>query len=260
MIFFVADDIKPILFPILEDTSTVEKIRQLQAEFPVVIMEPLDLLLGVINRDPNLVSAFSKAAAIDALGSMDKTELSDDLIAQVFNPDELVSELAALQVSRMDKARFTDVVERLSTEQKNRLTKQVRDVEDGWENLVWDRIHLLLGNKYLKGLSTRLLYRIALGMELVHLMPEQSFDLVGENGRAKAGILRSGRLNLLVDDNELGSLDDLRPPEGLEEPDECHQRGVLQEADRIVQERWDHPSDGLRQDDVAHRLPCAETQ
>ena len=47
---FVADEIKPVLFPILEDTSTVEKIRQLQVEFPIVIMEPMELLLGKLKK------------------------------------------------------------------------------------------------------------------------------------------------------------------------------------------------------------------
>ncbi len=202
---FVADEIKPVLFPVLEDTTTVEKIRQLQVEFPIVIMKPLELLLSIINRDPNLAGVFTKAAALNALGSLDDAKLSDDLLAQVFNPDELLSELAALQVSRMDKSRFEEVLARISPDHKNRLIKQVRDVEEGWENLIWDRIHLLIDNRYLKGLPSKLLYNIARQMELVHLMPEQTFDLVRDDGTAKIGLVRTGELNLRVADEELGN-------------------------------------------------------
>jgi AAA family ATP:ADP antiporter len=203
---FVSDEVKPVLFPVLEDTNTVEKIRQLQVEFPIVIMEPDELLLSVINRDPNLVGPFAKAAAINAISQLEKAGLSDDLLAQVFNPDELLSELAALQVSRMDKSSFEEVLDRISADQKSRLTKQVRDCEEGLENLIWDRMRLLMGNKYLKGLSSKLIYNIAKEMELVHLMPEQSFDLVGDDGMAKIGLLRTGELNLRVDDKELGNI------------------------------------------------------
>ncbi len=203
---FVAEEIKPVLFPVLEDTSTVEKIRQLQVEFPIVIMEPYDLLLGIINRDPNLISVYTKAAAIQALGKIEGAGLSDDLLAQVFNPDELLSELAALQVSRMDRSRFKEVLERLPVDQKNRLIKQVRDVDEGWENLLWDRIHILMRNEYLAGLPSTLLYQMAREMELVHLMPDQAFDLAGEAGEAKVAISRSGELVLRVKKMELGSI------------------------------------------------------
>jgi len=203
---FVTDDIKAVLFPVLEDTSTVEKIRQLQVEFPIVIMEPLELLLGILNRDPNLLGTFTKAAAINAFGSIEEAELSDDLLAQVFNPDELLSELAAIQVSRMDKSRFEKVLARLSPDDRNRLTKQVRDVEDGWEDLIWDRIQVLLKNEYLADLPSSLLYSIARETELVHLMTGQAFDLVGEDGFAKIGLVRTGEFSLRVDDKELGKL------------------------------------------------------
>jgi len=203
---FVTDDIKAVLFPVLEDTSTVEKIRQLQVEFPIVIMEPLELLLGILNRDPNLLGTFTKAAAINAFGSIEEAELSDDLLAHVFNPDELLSELAAIQVSRMDKSRFEEVLARLSPDDRNRLTKQVRDVKDGWEDLIWDRIQVLLKNEYLADLPSSLLYSLAREMELIHLMTGQTFDLVGEDGLAKIGLVRTGELSLRVDDKELGNL------------------------------------------------------
>lgn len=203
---FVADEMKPVLFPVLEDTSTSEKIRQLQVEFPIIIMEPEELLLGIMNRDPNLVSSYSKAAAIHAFGDLETAKLTDDLLAQVFNPDELLSELAALLISRMDKPSFLEVLDRLPGDNKARLTKQVRDVEEGWENLIWDRIHLLIGNEHLKGIPTRLLYILAQEMELVHLMPEQTLDLIDESGTAKAGMVRTGDLVLRAGDKDLGNL------------------------------------------------------
>ncbi len=202
---FVADEVKPVLFPVLEDTSTVEKIRQLQVEFPIVIMEPLELLLGIINRDPNLLGPFTKAAAINAFEKIKEAELSDDLLAQIFNPDELLSEMAALQASRMDRSRFEKILTRLPQDSRNRLTKQIRDAEDGWENLIWDRIQVLLRNAYLAELPTNLLYLMAKEMEPIQLMPEQVYDLSEEGAETKVGLVRKGKVELRMAEKELGS-------------------------------------------------------
>ena len=45
-----------------------------------------------------------------------------------------------------------------------------------------------------------------------------------------------------------------RRPEDLDDADERDQHRVLLEADEVVEQRRDHPPDGLRQDDVAERL------
>lgn len=203
---FVAEEIKNVLFPVLEDTGTVEKIRKLQSEFPIVIMEPLELLLGIINRDPNLVGPYTRAAAIHALGSLEGAGVSDDLIAQVFNPDDILSEMAALQLSRMDGKIFEDVMERLPKDQKSRLLKQVRDAREGMETGIWDRIGVIRGNKYLAPLPSIIQYRLARGMEPLDLLPDQPFDLVGENGEALVVLVRSGKLSLRVSGTGLGNL------------------------------------------------------
>ncbi len=208
---FVAEEIKPVLFPVLEDTSTAEKIKQLQVEFPVVIMEPMELLIGIINRDPNLLGSCTKAAAIDAFGKNEAAKLTDDMLAQVFNPDEMLSELAALQVSRMDRPSFERVLSRLPSENRNRMTRQIRDAEEGLENLIWNRIQVLLRNGHLSGLPSKVLYMLAKEMELVKLMPEKTFDLAGKDRESRIGLVRSGRLTLRMEGKELGDLntDDL---------------------------------------------------
>ncbi|MCK4749175.1 MAG: hypothetical protein KAT15_19115, partial [Bacteroidales bacterium] len=108
--------------------------------------------------------------------------------------------------STMDRSRFEEVLERLPSDQRNRLTKQVRDVREGWENLIWNRIHILLKNEYLTNLPSYLIYEMAKDMELVHLMPDQDFDLVGEDGQAKLALAKSGELILRVNKKELGTL------------------------------------------------------
>ena len=48
--------------------------------------------------------------------------------------------------------------------------------------------------------------------------------------------------------------------DGLGDADDADDRGVLLQADEVVQERRDHAPDRLRQDHVAHHLPVAEPE
>jgi AAA family ATP:ADP antiporter len=203
---FVAEEIKPVLFPVLEDNSTVEKIRQLQVEFPILIMEPDDLLPAIINRDPNLLGTFTRAAAIREITEHGGKESPDDLLAQVFNPDELLSELAALKLSRTDRPRYEDVMRRLPRDQRNRLARQVEDAGEGRGDLVWDRIQVLFRNEYLAGLPFAVLCRLAVVMKQGDLDPGREIELSGDGMKARIGLVRSGEVTLFLGEQELGNL------------------------------------------------------
>jgi hypothetical protein len=201
---FVADEIKPVLFPLLEDTSVVEKIRKLQVEFPILIMDPPELLTSMINRDPNLLGTIAKGAAIQQLGRIEGTSLSDDLIAQVFNPDELLSELAVIQVASMDPSRLENVLDRIIPGTRERLERSLKEAERGGENLIWQKIQILLINEYLSTLPSKVLYKMALKMDLLQLEEGQSMDLAGREGRTVLGLIKSGELVLKTQDRDLG--------------------------------------------------------
>ncbi len=106
---FVAEELKPVLFPVLEDTPPLEKIRLLQIEFPVEILEPYELVIALINRDPNFINPYTKACALLTLDHLQDVQISNDLIAQIFNPDQLLSQLAAWKIFRMDRNIYDSV-------------------------------------------------------------------------------------------------------------------------------------------------------
>ena len=203
---FIAEEIKPVLFPVLEDNSAVDKIRQLQAEFPIQIMAPGELLTAVINRDPNLLSPFTKAAAINEYSAVGADREPDGLIAQVFNPDELLSGLAAFRLSLLDPGRYGDVMRRLSPEKRNRLAVQVREEAEGKQNLIWDRMQVMFRNPYLADLPFRVIYRLAMAMEPAELNAGGSLSLAGADGEPKILLLRSGRIALYSGEEEMGEL------------------------------------------------------
>ena len=111
---FVHESVKPYLFPLLDDTGLTEKIRQLQFEYPVDIIEPLDLLLSLINRDYNQIRVYTRICALQALGKLEEYKLSQDIVAQMFNTDPIIREMASVLVHKLDKNIYSSVLSRLS--------------------------------------------------------------------------------------------------------------------------------------------------
>jgi len=203
---FVAEEIKPVLFPVLEDTTTVEKIKQLQVEFPIEILEPYDLLLAIINRDPNLVSPVTKACAINEMDDIKEASVSNDLLAQIFNPDDLLNELAALQTARIDVIILQTVLDRLPAEKKNHLMRIVNEAGGGREVMIWDRMKYIKVNPYFAGLTSIQQYRLAGKMEVIELEAENGIMISGIPGETGLVMIQKGSLSMTMNEQEVGEL------------------------------------------------------
>jgi ATP:ADP antiporter, AAA family len=148
----VTEDMKPMLFPLIDDSSDNEKVRQLQYYYPVDLIPFKDLLINIINRDFNYIGKFTKACALDCLLEFEKFEISDDIIAQIFNPDELISELAACLVYKNDQDRLASCFKRLGERNKQRLQNCIKNFQDSSSKLLLNKILFLKGIKYFETL------------------------------------------------------------------------------------------------------------
>jgi ATP/ADP translocase len=98
---FLSEEIKPMILTLFEDVSYTEKTKLLETFFPVKIVTPQELMLNIINRDPNLISKQTKTTALFKYQKYFK-KLTDDIIAQLFNPDEELQKAAANIVKKSD--------------------------------------------------------------------------------------------------------------------------------------------------------------
>ena len=110
---FVEEEAKSYLFPLLDDTGMNEKIYNLQAEFPIDITKPIDLLIGLINRDYNQIRTYTRLCALQILYRMDEYRLTRDVVAQMFNSEKILRELAYSLVYKLDKDTYSSVIGRL---------------------------------------------------------------------------------------------------------------------------------------------------
>jgi len=127
---FVDETVKPYLFPLLEDTSVIEKINRLQTEYPLEILKPVDLLEAIMNRDYHQIHPVTRMHGIKAIETISDYTLNDTLIAQMFNPDIAIAEMAAIQAYRLDKEVFTRTSRRIGRERSEYL-KEVAEKSSG---------------------------------------------------------------------------------------------------------------------------------
>ena len=81
------------------------------------------------------------------------------------------------------------------------------------------------------------------------LAPDEPVDEPGHRDRQQEEDHRGDDVGRVV---ERRGLPDLGGPEDLDDAKDADQRGVLLEADEVVEQRRDDAPDGLRQDDEAH--------
>jgi AAA family ATP:ADP antiporter len=122
---FVDENIKSSLFALLEDSTDTIKIAGLQIEYPVEILKMEDLLHSIINRDFNFINPYTRLLAIKELSVIENYSPGDDLVAQLFNPDDQIALLAAIQLSRFDNPKYNEVLSRLKPDKKEMIESKI---------------------------------------------------------------------------------------------------------------------------------------
>lgn len=120
--FIVEKDIRSYLFPLLHNNRNKEKVRQLQAFFPIEVKEPVSALREIINTDLGYVSLWTKACALNEFIELQDAGWNEDVYAQVFNPDPLLSEIAFFGIYKWERKIPDELFSRLSNRMKKRLT------------------------------------------------------------------------------------------------------------------------------------------
>ncbi|TAF72753.1 MAG: hypothetical protein EAZ53_14955 [Bacteroidetes bacterium] len=119
---FLAEDLKPILFPLFEDITQAERNERLQSFFPRQKLDKVEVLKQIINRDYNSINKWTKACALHAYGHLEEAPMCDDLTANLFNPDPLIREVAAWAIYSKNPASYH--------KNSGRLTELIKDELD----------------------------------------------------------------------------------------------------------------------------------
>lgn len=110
---FLVDQLKQRVIPLLDDLTDAERISRLDNFFPRVKLDSQLVLKFIINRDFTQSNRWTKACVIFLIGIQRMEEFKLDLIAQLFNPDELIKEVSAWALFQFNQDEYHKNARRL---------------------------------------------------------------------------------------------------------------------------------------------------
>ncbi len=114
---FLSEQLKQRVIPILDDISDNERINKLDIFYPRVKLDSKLVLKFMINRDFTQSNRWTKACVLYEIGLQRIEDFKLDLIAQMFNPDLLIREVAAWSLAQINEGEYRRNVRRLPAEQ-----------------------------------------------------------------------------------------------------------------------------------------------
>ncbi|MDA3954344.1 MAG: MFS transporter [Bacteroidales bacterium] len=199
---FIHEELKPKLFPVVEDISVAEKIKQLQNYYPIERLAFNDLLISIINRDINEINIWTKVCAILAFSEIENKEISNDLIAHLFNPHEILRETAGIVINGIDTEYFKMIGKRLNQQYREELDNSIELLNVSKNHLIVEKTFLLKSFGYFKNIDGRYLYEFAKSMNNLSFESYELSDIVVSDLKDKVLLLKGESALLSVDDKE----------------------------------------------------------
>ncbi|MFY0654749.1 MAG: HEAT repeat domain-containing protein [Cyclobacteriaceae bacterium] len=201
---FVDEDLKPKLFPVLDDIKEDEKLEKLNNFFPPEDFESYeDLLLQIINRDYNHINKWTKSLAMYKLTLMRGVGVKDDIIANLFNPDGYMLQTAAAVIYRLNKDEYHHHTRRLKSSTKKDLDKAIvppvfKSDEEKWHQklLFVERAILLKQLEIFESIPGVILVEVAKCLEEIKISKGTTIIDKGDNGNSPVYIVLTGRLKV----------------------------------------------------------------
>lgn len=194
---FIAPDLKPKLFPILDDIETSEKLTKLQHFYPRQSYDEATTYNFLLNRDYNNINRWTKACTLYALKFNKKEDVTKSIVAQMFNPDNLLSELAASILIKEDKASFDSITERLILKDSN--FKIILERLDTEQPIKFDMCHFFAEGTSFKFLTGLHISQIIDKSELIELSEGEELIITDEQ---YAYYVFAGKPNVITTNND----------------------------------------------------------
>lgn len=110
---FIAEDLKEMVLPILDDITLMQSLKRLEARFPNPRMPPLERTRNIINREYTKVSRWTKTWALYITPAVAGRDVPDELVANLFNPDPVLRETAARSIFQIDPGVYDEKIQKL---------------------------------------------------------------------------------------------------------------------------------------------------
>ncbi|PLX01421.1 MAG: hypothetical protein C0594_13215 [Marinilabiliales bacterium] len=170
---FLAEELKPVLFPLFEEISIGEKVKKLQDHFPLPKHSWEELLEALINRDSNYISRWTRACALFSLSEVEDLKIENYIVAHLFNTDKLFKELSYWIIFTKDRIAYKQYSERLDITEKVYLDRVMEQMKKDKNVLLINKILYLKNMNEFNNIRGDLLTNLAENLELVHFDENQ---------------------------------------------------------------------------------------
>jgi len=179
---FISKELRAKLFPIIDDISVPERLKRLQLYFPRDYYDASETILYIMNRNYNEITSWTRVCAIRAYMETSLQAQPNELIAHVFNPSQLIREVAGFALKEKYPIVYREVMTRLSDEERLPLEQKIRKIS-GWQDksfhLIIQKALLLNDVAILNELTPSEKSELALHMEVVRLGAGESLEISG---------------------------------------------------------------------------------
>lgn len=140
---FLSEDLKQKVIPVLDDLSYVEKTKKLEIFFPRDRLNNKLVLKFLLNRDFSQINRWTKACVLYQIGLMKIKDYKLDLIANLFNPDQLIYEMAAWALHEIDEREYAENVNRLPYKKRKHLDDLILKSTETKSSLAFEKVLFL---------------------------------------------------------------------------------------------------------------------
>ncbi len=192
----VSADLRPLLFPLLEDLTPAAASSRLESFFPRQRMSRLERLGAITFRERDAISVWTRACALQAIAELSPGRVDDVLVANLFHPEPMLQQVAAAGIRQVDRAEYDRHVARLPPDARDRLGRVRPEDGDGEE---WQRrsaFGQVAALREVKGIATlpwRALTALAAELEEIEIDTGDAFPPSGEPADSHYVVVR-GRL------------------------------------------------------------------
>jgi len=159
------EDLKPYIFPILEDTPISEKLKALQDYYSISKYAPIDLLYHIINRNYNQLNIWTKTVALKKLSRTTGFKIGDDIIALLFNPATILHQTAAMVIHQHAPEVLRQCGTRIDKKIYNQILKDIVLLKTSDRHLLIEKIKFLQNIDSFKKIPANLLIELAENFE-----------------------------------------------------------------------------------------------
>jgi hypothetical protein len=203
----VNEEIKQVFFPVVENISLKDRFKQLQYFFQAIRETPEELIQDIINRDFNMISLYVKACAIYSLPILKKKEASQELVASIFHPNQLIRETAATVMEQIEPMQLESVYSRLDPTWVNEIKSSLSHAGNGIPYLLLHRIRFIKNCPTMKGISEDILLEIAKTLETNTLTRDEEFLIKRDDVHYAFMIIIEGTAQIKISSGKVFTFD-----------------------------------------------------